>query len=56
MISKDLDVTKYTVALRTKVKIEIGLKNNIDRQYPDIIWFKQGIFIVTNFNTTISAN
>lgn len=56
MVSKDLDVTRHTIALRSKVQIEIGLKNNIDKQYPDIIWFKQGIFIVSNFNTSISAN
>lgn len=56
MVSKDLDVTRHTIALRSKIQIEIGLKNNIDKQYPDIIWFKQGIFIVSNFNTSISAN
>ena len=53
MIVKDLDLTKYTIALRSKVSIEIGLKNDIDNSYPEIIWFKQGIFIVTNFNTSI---
>lgn len=55
MVSQDLDLTKYSIALRTKVKIEIGLENNIDNKYPSIIWFQQGIFIVTNFNTSISG-
>jgi hypothetical protein len=40
MIVKDLDLTKYTIALRSKVSIEIGLKNDIDNSYPEIIWFK----------------
>lgn len=56
MVVKNLDLTKYTIALRSKVSIEIGLKNNIDSSYPEIIWFKQGVFIVTGFNTSIGVN
>jgi len=44
------------VALRSKVSIEIGLENRIDNKYPSIIWFKQGIFIVTSFNSSIGTN
>lgn len=56
MVSKDVNINKYTIALQSKVKIEIGLKNKIDKKYPQIIWFKQGIFIVTGFNASIGIN
>lgn len=56
MLSKTEDLTKYTIALKSKVKIEIGLENRINDNYPNIIWFKQGIFIVTAFNTSKQAD
>lgn len=52
IVSKTDDLTRYSIALRSKIKIEIGLENKINNKYPDIIWFKQGIFIVTSFNTS----
>ena len=38
-----------------KFKLEIGLKNNIDTRYPDIIWFEMGIYIITNFSASKST-
>lgn len=37
--------------LNTKFKLEIGVENNIDLTYPNIIWFNQGIYLITSFNT-----
>ena len=34
----------------------ILLKNFINLNYPDIIWFNKGIFCITNFNTSYSTN
>lgn len=42
--------------LNTKFKLEVGVANFIDPSYPDIIWFKQGIYLFTSFNTSRSAN
>ena len=56
LIAPTADVQRYKVALRSKVSIEIGLENRIDNKYPSIIWFKQGIFIVTSFNSSIGTN
>ena len=39
-----------------KFKLEIGLKNLVDPKYPDIIWFNQGTYIITSFNTSVSVN
>jgi hypothetical protein len=32
------------------------LENKIDNKYPDIIWFNQGIYLITSFNTSQSAS
>jgi hypothetical protein len=36
--------------------LEIGLKNDIDSRYPDIIWFPQGIYVFTSISTSHSNN
>ena len=38
--------------LNTKFKLEIGIENYINDLYPNIIWFNQGIYIITSFNTS----
>ena len=40
----------------TKFKLEIGIENTIDSNYLDIIWFPQGIFIITSFSSSRSTN
>lgn len=38
--------------LNTKFKLEIGIENYINDLYPNIIWFNQGIYIITSFSTS----
>ena len=47
---KDTIITDAYWAYKNKFKVEIGLKNTINPDYPDIIWFKQGIFAIVNFS------
>lgn len=54
IICQDFDYSDYYWGLNTKFKLEVGVQNNIDNSYPDIIWFKQGIYLITNFNTSHS--
>ena len=56
MVSENVDISNFYWGLKTKVKIDIGLKNNINNKYPDIIWFPQGVFILTSFNTSLTLN
>lgn len=56
LVAKDININNYYWGLQTKFKLEIGLKNNIKLDYPEIIWFPQGIFIITAFNTQVAAN
>ena len=56
MIAEDVDLNNYFWTINTKIKIFIGIENSINPEYDDIIWFKQGIFVLTNFNVTYNNN
>ena len=56
LVAENFDYRDYIWGLNTKFKLEIGVKNKINPHYPDIIWFNQGIFIITSFNTSRSTN
>ena len=53
MIANELNINEYLWGLKSKFKCEIGLYNTIDQEkYPEIIWFPQGVFYITSFNTS----
>ena len=56
MIAQDVNINDFYWGLHNKFKLEIGLKNDIDLNYPDIIWFSQGIYIINSFNTSLSTS
>ena len=56
LVAEEFDYNDYYWGLNTKFKLEIGVENTINTAYPDIIWFKQGIFLITSFNTSRSTN
>lgn len=56
LVAQNLNYNEYNWTLKTKFKLEIGVENNIDTTYPKIIWFPQGIYVITSFNTARSTN
>ena len=56
LIAKDININNFYWGLNTKFKLLIGLTNNIDSKYSDIIWFPQGVYIITSFNTSQGIN
>lgn len=56
MVSPDVDITNTYWALKNKFKLEVGVENEIDSQYPEIIWFKQGTFVFTSLNMNVQSN
>ena len=57
LILKDQsEINSFYWAFKQKFKLEIGLSNVIDKKYPEIIWFKQGIFIITSHDMSQSVN
>lgn len=49
-----INFTEIDWTLQTKFKCYIGLQNFINDKYPDIIWFPQGTFVITNFAHTLN--
>ncbi len=64
MISDEVDINDFYWGLKTKFKLEIGIVNSLSNEYssienelyPEVIWFQEGIFIVTNFSTSITTS
>ena len=56
MVSPDVDITNTYWALKNKFKLEVGVENTVDSQYPEIIWFKQGTYVFTNLNMSDQSN
>jgi hypothetical protein len=52
MVAQDVNINEFYWGLSNKFKLEVGLYNSINPNYPEIIWFKQGIFVITQFNTS----
>jgi hypothetical protein len=40
LVAKDVNINDFYWGLNTKFKLEIGLKNKYNSNYPEIIWFK----------------
>jgi len=56
MIVDDTNVGNYHWGLNTKFKLEIGVKNNVDSNFADIIWFAQGVYLITSINSSLSTS
>ena len=46
----------YYWGVKSKFKLEVGIENPFKDLYENIVWFPQGIYIITGFNTTNAAN
>lgn len=56
MVSPDVDITNTYWALKNKFKLEVGVENEVDSTYPEIIWFKQGLYVFTGLNMNVQSN
>lgn len=56
LITDQVDVADYDWTLNHKFNLEIGVSNRVDSSYPDIIWFPQGIYVLTSCNTSLTTN
>lgn len=36
--------------MKTKFNLQIGIENTVDANYPNICWFKMGIYVITDFS------
>jgi hypothetical protein len=54
LVANDLNINEFYWGIRHKFKLEIGLSNDIEPNYENIIWFPQGIFLISNFDVNFS--
>lgn len=52
LVANELNIHEFYWGLRTKFMLETGISNTINPKYPDIIWFNQGKYVLTSFNTS----
>jgi len=52
----DLTDVDNLLSINKKINIFIGIENNIDKIHDKIIWFKQGIFVITQPSLQHGAN
>lgn len=53
---KEQYYNNYELGLHRKIRLFIGLKNLVNKNYDDVIWFKQGTFLLSAFNVSQSVN
>ena len=56
LVTEKLNINDYIWGIRTKFHLEVGLKNEIDDNYPDICWFNLGYYVTTSFTSSINTN
>ena len=56
LVANEVNINNFYWSLNTKFKVEVGLENWINSEYPDIIWFKQGMFLISTFNCSVGTN
>ncbi len=56
LVTQEIDCNNISWVLNSKFNLQIGIKNNINNQYPDIVWFPQGIYLLTSYSLSISAS
>lgn len=56
MVTDAINVNDLDWALKTKFSVSLGLKNFVDPSRPEIIWFKQGIFVISSFSSSLNLS
>ena len=55
-LEDDEIITDSYWCYNNKFKLELGIRNEINQKYPDIIWFNMGIYVITNFSYNRTLN
>ena len=56
LIAQDVNINDFYWSVKTKFRLEIGLENKINPAYDDIVWFPQGLYIITSFSAQYNTN
>ena len=56
LVTDKININDFYWGVKSKFKLEIGIKNKINKKYPDIIWFPFGVYVITSFSTSQNVN
>lgn len=56
LVAQDININNFLWGLHSKFTLEVGLTNTINFTYPETIWFPQGMYIITGFNSSVTTN
>lgn len=56
ILKEQSEINQFDWTFKRRFKLEIGLTNFINAKYPNVIWFKQGIFIMTSYDMNQTVN
>ena len=56
MVAKDVTIHNIYWGLQSKIKVEVGVRNLLKGPQSPIFWFKQGIYVLTEFRVQQSVN
>lgn len=56
MVTLEDEVNLFYMGIDRKFKLFIGLRNTINTDYPDIIWFPMGLYVTTSLSTARQTN
>ena len=55
LVTNTVQIDEVAWSLRTKFYVYLGVKNTIDPNYEDIIWFPQGMYVISSFSSSYGA-
>ncbi len=55
LVAENIDINAFYWNIQNKFKLEVGISNYINNAYDDIIYFPQGIYLITNFDTNFTT-
>ena len=55
-VSNDLTEVDNLLSINKKIRVYVGIENSVDEEHDKIIWFNQGIFIITQPSLSHSAS
>ena len=56
LVAKDVTIHNIYWGLQSKIKVEVGVRNLLKGPQSPIFWFKQGIYVLTEFRVQQSVN
>ena len=56
MMTEEKEIDTIYWGLKNKFKLEVGVENSVNLNYPEIIWFKQGTYVFTSLNMSVQSN